>query len=76
MSDDPRAKSEPAVEHRPTCKDCGAVSPQTETNYSLISQRHRWRLVLFSDESGRRVAEWRCPSCWSLHRDAKRTSAR
>jgi hypothetical protein len=64
------------MEHRPTCKDCGAISPHTETNYTLISQQHRWRLVLYSDASGRRVAEWRCPTCWSRHRDAKRSTAR
>jgi hypothetical protein len=57
---------------RPTCKDCGTQSPETNTNYTLISQQHGWRLVLHYDADGRRIAEWRCPKCWSRHREAKR----
>jgi hypothetical protein len=76
MGQEPFAKNDLVMEDRPICKDCGAVSPQTNTNYTLISQQHRWRLVLFNDASGRRVAEWRCPACWSRHRDAKRPPAR
>jgi hypothetical protein len=59
---------------RPRCRDCGAQSPPTETNYTLISQRHGWRLVFFADESGRRIAEWRCPKCWVRRRDSKQKS--
>jgi hypothetical protein len=54
---------------RPECTDCGALSPPTETNYTLISQRHGWRLVFCADASGRRTAEWRCPKCWARRRD-------
>ena len=45
----------PAIEHRDgtfyianTCVDCGEQSPQTETNYTLISSRYGWRLSLAS----------------------------
>jgi len=59
---------------RPRCADCGGESPETNTNYTLISQQHGWRLVLHSDASGRRFAEWRCPKCWTQHREKKRPS--
>jgi len=29
-----------------TCVDCNAQSPQTETNFTLISARYGWRLSL------------------------------
>jgi hypothetical protein len=51
-----------------TCVDCGTTSPTTETNYTLISARHGWRLTLGQDEHGARVMQWRCPSCWARHR--------
>lgn len=47
----------------PRCKDCGALAPRTETNFTLISSQHGWRLT-FEKENGRRKAEWRCPRCW------------
>jgi hypothetical protein len=53
------------------CVGCGASSPQTETNYTLISSRHGWRLSLRTTPDGKRHSEWRCPSCWSAFR-AKR----
>jgi hypothetical protein len=59
---------------KPRCIDCGAESPQTNTNYTLISQQHGWRLAIEADISGRRVATWRCPKCWAQHRDKKRQS--
>jgi hypothetical protein len=61
----------PMDSERPQCTDCGAQSPTTDTNYTLISQRHGWRLVFHGDESGRRIAQWRCPQCWTRHRDSK-----
>jgi hypothetical protein len=59
---------------KPRCTDCGAQSPQTNTNYTLISQQHGWRMVFQSDASGRRLAEWRCPRCWAQYRDKTRAS--
>jgi hypothetical protein len=50
------------------CVDCNAKSPQTETNYTLISSRYGWRLSLQSNPDGRRVSVWRCPTCWERHR--------
>ncbi len=53
---------------RPRCQECGAESPQTNTNYTLISKQHGWRLALQDGADGRRVAHWRCPKCWERHR--------
>jgi hypothetical protein len=65
MSDDQSAdSSEPP--HR--CADCGIAAPQTETNYTLISARHGWRLSLQRMPDGRRETVWRCPACWELFR--------
>ena len=52
-----------------TCVDCGTTSPVTETNYTLISARHGWRLTLGQDEKGARVMQWRCPNCWTRFRN-------
>jgi hypothetical protein len=49
---------------RPTCVDCRVVSPDTDTNYTLISARHGWRSIVVTDPTGRRAMEWRCPNCW------------
>lgn len=51
--------------NRQTCVDCGAMSPPTETNYTLISKKHGWRLTRWTDANGLLHLEWRCPSCWS-----------
>ncbi len=63
MEDSPR-------DSRNRCVDCGAASPATETNYTLISQRHGWRLTRSVDRDGRKIAEWRCPQCWMRHKDS------
>jgi hypothetical protein len=50
------------------CVDCSEHSPQTETNYTLISSRYGWRLSLEEGPSGKRLAIWRCPNCWQRFR--------
>lgn len=55
-------------ENRRRCVDCGALSPRTETSYTLISSQHGWRLTLGKDEQGHRISEWRCPRCWAKHK--------
>jgi hypothetical protein len=50
------------------CVDCGKAPPITETNYTLISARHGWRLTRGADRDGQRVMEWRCPNCWLAYR--------
>jgi hypothetical protein len=46
------------------CVDCGRVAPETETAYTLIGQRHGWRLTFLLDDAGKRSPEWRCPECF------------
>ena len=55
-----------------TCVDCGTTSPSTETNYTLISARHGWRLTLGQDKTGARTMQWRCPTCWTRYRQGAR----
>lgn len=50
------------------CVDCGIASPETETNYTLISARYGWRLTRKIDASGCIQMEWRCPRCWEIFR--------
>jgi hypothetical protein len=59
------------AESRQTCADCGETPPATETNYTLISARHGWRLSRSVDEHGQKVMKWRCPDCWKKFRTSK-----
>ena len=59
-----------ATEER-SCTDCGARAPSTETNYTLISASHGWRLASRPRGAGEKpVLEWRCPTCWAAYRIA------
>ena len=53
---------------RQTCIDCGKMSPETETNYTLISAQFGWRLSRRKTEDGSFVVEWRCAECWRDHK--------
>lgn len=53
------------------CCDCRARSPETDTNYTLISSRYGWRLTRFVGADGLFVIEWRCPRCWERHKRTK-----
>ena len=50
------------------CVACGKTSPQTETDYTLISARHGWRLSRERSPDGTVAVEWRCPDCWVQHK--------
>jgi hypothetical protein len=64
------ADSLEATEER-TCTDCGARAPTTQTNYTLISASHGWRLASRPGGAGQKpVLEWRCPGCWLAYRTA------
>jgi hypothetical protein len=58
------------------CVGCGRVAPQTDTAYTLIGQRHGWRLLFIVDEQGRRLPEWRCPECFRRAKATPGTGAR
>jgi hypothetical protein len=60
---------------RQTCVDCHELSPETETNYTLIGSRFGWRLTRTKDASGNMVVQWRCPACWRVHKAARGESA-
>ncbi len=53
---------------RQTGIDCGKQSPETETNYTLISSQFGWRLTRRRLDNGEFVIEWRCPDCWRAHK--------
>jgi hypothetical protein len=57
---------------RQTCADCGKDSPETETNYTLISAQFGWRLTRAYTDDGL-VVEWRCPECWREHKRKRGT---
>jgi uncharacterized C2H2 Zn-finger protein len=46
------------------CVDCGLEPPKTETNYTLVSQQHGWRLTRTKTDEGF-VTTLRCPACWA-----------
>jgi hypothetical protein len=56
---------------RQTCIGCGKKSPETETNYTLISAQFGWRLTRYRNSDGTIVIEWRCPACWRDYKKAK-----
>ncbi len=56
---------------RQTCVDCHELSPETETNYTLIGSRFGWRLLRTKDAGGNVLVEWRCPSCWRAYKAAR-----
>ena len=54
------------------CADCHKIAPPTQTNFTLISSQHGWRLS-FDRVDGRRVSVWRCPKCWENHKAGGKT---
>jgi hypothetical protein len=56
------------------CHDCKKSAPATDTNYTLISKQHGWRLDR-RRENGTIILEWRCPECWQRFK-ARNASAR
>jgi hypothetical protein len=56
---------------RQTCIGCGKQSPETETNYTLISAQFGWRLARYRSADGTIVVEWRCPQCWRDYKKSK-----
>jgi hypothetical protein len=61
------------VRDRQTCVGCGKTSPETETNYTLISAQFGWRLTRYKSPDGALIVEWRCPTCWRDYKRARST---
>jgi len=53
------------------CSKCGISPPETETNYTLISPKHGWRLERSLDSEGNKAMLWFCPRCWTKKREGK-----
>ena len=56
------------MRERQTCVGCHLLSPETETNYTLISAQFGWRLARKPTADGTMSIEWRCPACWRTYR--------
>jgi hypothetical protein len=54
-----------------TCIDCHKQSPETETDYTLISSQFGWRLTRSKGADGGLLLEWRCPACWGEYKRSK-----
>ena len=50
------------------------LSPETETNYTLISSQFGWRLTRSRLPDGSFNIEWRCPACWKEHKRLKQAA--
>lgn len=59
------------MSERRECVDCRKVSPETSTDYTLISAKFGWRLTRIQTAEGNYGLEWRCPSCWAEYKKAK-----
>lgn len=62
--------SDSTIETPKLCSVCRMKSPETTTNYTLISTRHAWRMILDQRPDGRRDPIWFCPKCWQKRRDS------
>ena len=58
---------------RRTCTDCAAISPETQTQYTLIA-KHGWRVV--RAHGGEQGIEWRCPTCWVAYKSRQPAPAK
>ena len=47
-----------------SCVRCRATAPSTDTEYTLISQKHGWRCRKVENAGGVPRLEWYCDSCW------------
>jgi hypothetical protein len=50
---------------RKCCAACGALPPQTNSPYTLISATHGWRLTREETPDGRMVGRFYCAACWN-----------
>jgi hypothetical protein len=59
------------------CTLCGARSPETTTDYTLISAKFGWRLTRTKTAEGGYSLQWFCPKCWAKRKsDAGPPSSR
>lgn len=51
-------------EKQQICSLCREASPITQTNFTLISNKHQWRMELVCGADGHKEPRWYCPECW------------
>ncbi len=49
------------------CVDCRRPSPETQTQYTLIS-KYGWRVTRTHATDGEMTLEWRCSACWAVYK--------
>ncbi len=54
---------------RHVCVGCAMSSPPVRGEQTLVSVKHRWRLSRTPDGQGGYLFEWRCPTCWTRHKE-------
>jgi hypothetical protein len=76
VADEPKANgdSPDSMPAERSCVDCGVTPPQTESEYTLISAQHGWRLSRGVTASGRTRLDWRCPKCWAKRKGGSRST--
>jgi hypothetical protein len=47
-----------------TCVRCHTQAPETQTEYTLIGEKHAWRCAKSTKQDGTHALEWYCPKCW------------
>jgi hypothetical protein len=57
---------------RESCVDCKKDAPETDSNYTLISQQYGWRLTRSKSSTGRNIHVWRCPECYEKFRPRRK----
>jgi hypothetical protein len=59
---------------RPTCVDCHATAPDTNTDETLVSSIG-WRLERRKSAGGTHemLFLWRCPACWRAFKGREKT---
>jgi hypothetical protein len=62
---------------RPTCVDCNAQAPETNSDETLVSSIG-WRLERRKSVGGTRglVFFWRCPTCWRAFKEREKASVK
>ncbi|MFO0676339.1 MAG: hypothetical protein U0169_07385 [Polyangiaceae bacterium] len=56
------------MRERQTCVGCQMQSPETDTEYTLISAQFGWRLTRKRGAGDSYAIEWRCPKCWAIYK--------
>lgn len=63
------------LDKQQVCSLCRAVSPVTQTNYTLISSKYQWRMEVISGADGQKEPRWYCPDCWQKLKQIRGASA-